>query len=425
MREKLLAFVLLLLSTNSTDAQQYLVDSITKELQHTMPDSNRAMSMMRLAIDYEVVDTAKAYKAYREAIKFAREKNLFYQLGRSYQNQAMLLTTATNYPEARASLDTAIICYLKSDHPRAKLWEGNAYNDMGNNLRFQNEFQQAAQYYIKSISVKEKLGLAHDLVYSYGNLSTLFGDMGEHDKQLEYARKAVSAARQGGVGQNIMSAYIILANCQDMREDYRSAKISLDSARVYFDEIANTDNIDILFSFYLVSAQVFRKLNQLDSAFYFFNKSFELSKKYNYGYGKAESQVQMGAVAILQKKYPEAERYLVEGIEAAKAFNNFGILDDAYKYLSDIYAVTGRYKQAYESFQTYKEFSDSLLSMDSKKNATELEKKYESEKKDKQIKLQVAQLRERNFWNYSLVGAAITLLIISLLFYRNYKQKQK
>src|SRR4030095_5863905 len=46
-------------------------------------------------------------------------------------------------------------------------------------------------------------------------------------------------------------------------------------------------------------------------------------------------------------------------------------------------------------------------------------------KKDKQIQLQAAQLRERRFWNYSLISAAIILLIISLLFYRNYKQKQK
>jgi len=422
---RLLTCLFLLLSINSTNAQQYLVDSITKELELPMPDSNRALSMMRLAIDYEVVDTAKAYKAYKDAIKFAREKKLFYHLGRTYQNQATLFTTATNYSEARASLDTAIICYLKSDHPKAMLWEGNAYNEIGNILRFQNEFQQAAQYYIKSISAKEKFGLAGNLVYSYCNLSSLFGDMGEHDKQLEYARKGVSVARQGGVGQHIMSAYVVLANCQDMREDYRSAKIAIDSARIYFDEEENVDNIDILFGYHLVLAQVFRKLDQLDSAFYFFDKSFELAKKYNYAYGKAESQVQMGAVALLQKKHTDSEKYLLGGIEAAKAVNNFGILDDAYKYLSDIYAVTGRYKQAYESFQTYKELSDSLLSMESKKNTTELEKKYESEKKDKQINLQVAQLRERRFWNYSLVGAAVILLIISLLFYRNYKQKQK
>ena len=316
-----------------------------------MPDSNRAMSMMRLAVDYEVVDTAKAYKAYREAIKFADEKKLYYQLGRTYQNQSFLFSSATNYPQTKASLDMAISNYKKSDHPKAKLWEANAYSDMANVFKLQNEFQQSVQYYLKSIAAIEKLGLVDKLVNSYCNISSLFGDLGEHVKQKEYAYKAVSAAKKSGIGQNIFMAYFILANSYSMEEDSKSAKIFLDSSRVYFDEESNIDNIDIVFSYYLVSAQVFRKMNQFDSAFYFFQKSFDVSKKYNYGYGKAESQLQMGAIAILQKKYTEAEKYLLAGIEDAKAINYFGMLDEGYKYLSDIYAVTGRYKLAYEFFK--------------------------------------------------------------------------
>jgi signal transduction histidine kinase len=150
-----------------------------------------------------------------------------------------------------------------------------------------------------------------------------------------------------------------------------------------------------------------------------------VSKKYGYSYGKAESQLQMGAIAILQKKYKDAETYLLTGIEEAKAINYFGMLDEGYKYLSDIYAVTGRYQQAYEYFQKYKDANDSTVNLDSKKYATELEKKYESEKKDNQIILQQSQLQKRKITNYVLIGSASAFLVISLLTYRNYKQKQK
>ena len=152
MRIKITAFTLIFLITHLVNAQQHLVDSITKELQQSMPDSNRAISMMRLAIDYELVDTSLAYKAYREAIKFAKEKKLYYQLGRIYQNQSVLLTTAASYTEAKASLDSAIISYQKSDHPKARKWEANAYGDIGNGLKSQNNLKQAAQYYLKRIS---------------------------------------------------------------------------------------------------------------------------------------------------------------------------------------------------------------------------------------------------------------------------------
>lgn len=361
---KISVICICLLFFKTAATQQHLVDSITKELQQPMTDSNRAISMMRLAIDYEVVDTAKAYKAYRDAIKFAGEKNLYYCLGRIYQNQSFLFSTAANYIQAKTSLDTAIFNYQKSDNPKARKFEAGAYGDIANALKNQNELQQSVQYHLKSISLFEKLGLEGELVIRYCNVSTLFGDINEYDKQKEYAYKALGSAKRSGTGQNLFMAYFILANSYSMQDDNITAKKYIDSAKFYF---AENSNIDIAFSYYLVTAQVFKKIDQLDSSFYYFKKCFDESVKYNYSYGKAESQVQMGAIAILQKKYADAEKYLTAGIAAAKVINYHNILDEGYKYLSDVYAATGRYKQAYESFQKYKEFNDSAVNMESKK----------------------------------------------------------
>ena len=421
-----------LLFLKITGAQQHLVDSITKELQQPMADSNRATSMMRLAIDFELVDTGRAYQAYRNAIKFAKEKKLYYQLGRIYQNQSVLFTTAANYTQSRANLDSAIIFYKNSDHPKAKKWMANAYGDIGNGLKTQNDLQQSVQYYLKSITLFEQLGLTDELVIRHCNISTLFGDIHEYDKQKEYAYKALSSAKFSGSKQSLFMAYFILANYFNIQNDGKTARLYLDSSGAYFDESANINSVDVIFSYYLITADVFKKLNQYDSAFYFFQKNLEVSKKYNYSYGIAESQLQMGAIAILQKKYIEAEKYLLAGIEDAKAVNYFGMLDNGYKYLSDIYAVTGRYKLAYEFFQKYKEIADSAVNLESKKNIRELEKKYETEKKESLIKqleaekkAQQLSIRQKNTLNYILIAGAIILLIISLLSYRTYKQKQK
>jgi signal transduction histidine kinase len=432
MKTKIIAFTLIFLITDLVNAQQHLVDSITKELQQPMPDSSRAISMMRLAIDYELVDTSLAYRAYREAIKFAKEKKLYYQLGRIYQNQSVLLTIATSYAEAKASLDSAITSYQKSDHPKAKKWEASAYGDIGNGLKSQNNLQQAAQYYLKSISLFEKLGLPEELTLRYCNMSSLFGDIREFDKQKEYGYKGLASAKKSGVKLHLFMAYFMLANYYNSQEEGKTAKLYLDSSRLYFDEAANINSIDILFSYFLISADVFKKMNQYDSAFYFFRQCFDLSKKYNYGYGKAESQLQMGAICILQKKYMDAEKYLEAGIEEAKAINYFNMLDDGYKYLSDVYAVTGRYKMAWEYFQKYKEISDSAVNIEAKKNITELEKKFETEKKEGQIKqleadkkVQQLSIDRKNILNNVLIGGALAVLVISLLSYRNYNQKQK
>ena len=431
MRKVLLLFILLLF-LKTTEAQQHLVDSITKELQQPMADSNRAVSMMRLAIDYEIVDTARAYQAYRNAVKFAKEKKQYFQLGRIYHNQSVLFGTGGNYTQSRASLDTAIIFYTKSDHPKAKKWLANVYGDIGNGLKAQNDLQLSVQYYLKSIALFEQLNLSDELVMRYCNLSSIFGDIHEYDKQKEYAYKALSAAKVSGAKLSLFMAYFILANYYNAKEDAKTAKLYQDSSGFYFDETANINSIDLIFSYYMVSGDVFKKLNQYDSAFYFFKQSFEVSKKYNYSYGVAEAQLQMGAIAILQKKYTAAEQYLLQGLKDAKTINYFGMMDEGYKYLSDVYAVTGRYKLAYEFYQKYKEMTDSAVNVQSKKNITELEKKYETEKKESLIKqleaekkAQQLSIRQKNILNYILIAGAFTLLIISLLSYRTYKQKQK
>jgi two-component system NarL family sensor kinase len=410
-------------------AQQHLVDSLTLELQQPMADTARAISMMRLAIDYEVVDTAKAFQAYRDAIAFGLEKNLDYQLGRIYHNQSFLFSVAGNYEESKASLDKAVEYYQKTKNPKGKRFEANAYGDMANIFKNQNNLEQSIQYHLKCISIFEQLGLEGDLVTRYCNLASLFGEYLDFYKQNEYAHKALSSAKKTGSRQNLSMAYFILAHSCILLEDYNLSKTYIDSSKLYFNE---NSNIDILFSYYLITAQVFRQLNQFDSAFYYFEKCFDASEKNNYSYGKAESQLQMGAVAILQKKYPLAEEYLNAGIKEAEILNNYNILDEGYKYLSDIYSVTGRYKLAYEYFQKYKDMNDSVVNIDSKKYTADLEKKYETEKKESIIhhlevekKLQELSLQKKNIFNYFLIAGIVSILIISMLYYLNFKQKQK
>ena len=422
MNKLLSCFVLCCLVYTSAHAQQHLVDSITKELQQEMPDSNRAMSMMRLAIDYEAIDTAKAFKGYLDAIAFAKSKKLDYQLGRIYQNQAYLFRVASNYTKSLKILDTAILLYRQSDHPNAQRWEAGAYMDIANLLMAQNQFNKAVEYYLKCIALMEKLGLGKELVTPYCNIATLFGKMEEYKQQEVYSIKAVTAAKKYGPRYNVHIAYMMLAFSNSVREENETARKFLDSTRAYVDDI---QNIDILFSHFGVSAQVFKKLKQYDSAFYFLQQAFEASKKYNYGYGIAESQLQLGAIAIMQKNYPVAEQYLMAGIKDAIAINNHSSLDEGYKYLSDVYAETGRYQLAYEYYVKYKDIHDSAVNMQSKAFATELEKKYETEKKDNQLLLQKAQIQRKNVFNYILIGGVAMVLIVASLSFRNYKQKRK
>ena len=411
----------------TAQSQQHLIDSITKELKGTMSDTNRAVSMMRLAIDYELVDTAKSRQAYQDAIRFAKSKKLNYNLGRIYQNMAFLYSNSARYEEAIAILDTAIQHYQQSDHPRAPKMLANAYNDIGNKYKEINETETAVEYYLKGITLLEQAALPADLVTPYCNIANTFGDIGDPKRQNEYAYKALAAAKKTGLGQKIFMACFTLANAyvHTQQNNLVMAKKYMDTAGIYFDEKGLINSPDIQVSYYLVRAQVYRQLEQFDSAEFYFKKCYSVAETYNYSYGKAESQLQLGGVSIQQKKYAEAEKYLQGGIRLADSIGYFNMLDEGYRYMADVYAATGRYKEAYEYHQKYKDVSDSVTSLDARKYITDLEKKYETSKKDKQLLLQETQLQKRKNLIYLLIGAAAALLLFSFLAYRNYQQKKK
>jgi len=67
----------------------------------------------------------------------------------------------------------------------------------------------------------------------------------------------------------------------------------------------------------------------------------------------------------------------------------------------------------------------SLKKQEMAEYAVDLEAKYETERKESKIKLQHSQLQQKSIINYISIGSAMALLIISLLFYRTYTQKQK
>lgn len=407
--------------------QQHLVDSISKELKQSMPDTNRAVSMMRLAIDYELVDTAKSRAAYLDAIRFAKSKKLTYNLGRIYQNMAFLYSNAARYEESIACLDTAIMNYQQSDHPRAVKMLAGAYNDIAGKYKALNEGGKSVDYYLKGIALLEQTASSSDLVTPYCNIANTFGDIGDTIRQNEYGYKALAAAKKTGLGQKIFMACFTLANAyiHTQQNNLVMAKKYIDTAGFYFDEKALINSPDIQVTYYLIRAQVFRQMEKFDSAAFYFKKCYAVSVQYNYSYGKAEAQLQLGGVSIQQKKYAEAEKYLQGGIRLADSIGYFNMLDEGYRYMADVYAATGRYKEAYEYHQKYKDVSDSVTSLDAKKYITDLEKKYETSKKDKQLLLQQTELQKRKNLIYLLIGAAVALLIFSFLAYRNYNQKKK
>ncbi|HTM93274.1 MAG TPA: sensor histidine kinase, partial [Flavisolibacter sp.] len=127
---------------------------------------------------------------------------------------------------------------------------------------------------------------------------------------------------------------------------------------------------------------------------------------------------------ILNNDFKKAENHLLEGLQIAEKDSLVDPLLIMYNTIASVKAAQYDFK----SVGMYNLKSESLVQTlherDLSEYALDLETRYETEKKDNQLKLQQARIRQKDFLNYVFAGGTLALLLISILSYRNYKHKQ-
>jgi two-component sensor histidine kinase len=100
--------------------------------------------------------------------------------------------------------------------------------------------------------------------------------------------------------------------------------------------------------------------------------------------------------------------------------------------LSKIDSINGNYLSALKHYQTYKKLNDNLVNFSKNKEIEELKIRYETQNKEKEIKLlnnqselQKSELHKSRLLNYLAIGSSVLFLITIALLYNRYRLKQR
>lgn len=95
-------------------------------------------------------------------------------------------------------------------------------------------------------------------------------------------------------------------------------------------------------------------------------------------------------------------------------------------------SLEGNYKSAFKNYIKYKQFNDSLVGLDQRKEVAKLTMKFAAEKKDRNIKLltrqgamQQAELKQNELIRNIMIAGTVLLLIILLLLFSQFRLKQR
>ncbi len=310
------------------------------------------------------------------------------------------------------------------------MWKETAYiyGQFGKiyNLVF-DKTELALPYLLKSDSIYE----SHDFQgYKRGFTLSFIGDVyqsfNDLNKALGYQERAFSifeASKSEYQQKFILSKMAVVEN---ERENYDlAAKYALD-ARLYYNQ--NEYPLQEA-SVSALLCDIYYSSGQLNKAFAAGDIAINLNRTHKNEAGLIFALLRQANILNEQKKYRESNLLALEAEDLALKMDGYEELKDIYRVLQLNSEKLKAYKLAYEYSQQYKRINDSLVISQNLLRAKEIEAKYQSEKKEKEIILlksekELSAQKQKGERNLLIGGLGITTIAGVFLFmlYRNRKK---
>ncbi len=272
----------------------------------------------------------------------------------------------------------------------------------------------------------------------YTNLANLSEHLDQGEKKIYYLSQAETLIRKWNTSPEmmIMSLTPILIG----KANYFSDDQMPDSAIKYYVEVldvikglgADKESVRLYdeANAYVNLGILYGKICDWDKCISYSNRAIAIAQ------GKYPDVVECGYYNLGQafryfKKYKEAEDIFLQAIKMSAAIDHKQQLAFGYGYLSDVYRDTRRFKKALVYTDSMTALKDTLVTVDKIKTIRQVETKYNTAEKDRQIvqnELLIAQqknkITRKNTWIGFIAVSVLLLAILSFLLYRNGRLKQ-
>jgi signal transduction histidine kinase len=258
------------------------------------------------------------------------------------------------------------------------------------------------------------------------NIGVLYAEMKRPEEAMNYYQKALDLHRilgskvdEAGVLQNIG---IICEN----EKKYKDALGYYLSALKIFDSLKDSLSIATM---YLNLGSLYEDQGDFVKGLDFYNKSLVLFLKENYKFGIAYSYLSLGSICKKKGELEKAITLLQKSLEYSKMISLVENEADCHRMLADVYAGLGNYAFAFGEMQDYEVLHDSLYSESAEEQIAELELRYKTQLKDKEIEnlksereQTVKDMIRRTITLTSIVTLTFIVIVISVYYSRTLKR---
>jgi len=434
----LLLFIAFLLSTTAIFAQSPSeADSLIRAVKALPNDTAKVSKMNDLVWKLRFTDFDAAVNLGKESLELAKELEYEKGAGTATKNLGGVYFNASKYDLAKEFYLLSLEFFTQIEDKKGI---AVAYRNIGNVFYQESNWKVALDYYIKSLELREEIGDKQGVALVNGAIGLLY--VSSHDKSagkaIEYFRKSLKTYIELGDSTGMATTYLYIGNFYHDRNrltnDSSSYKLNLDSALIYFKKSQainsklNTPAAEqMLGSLYDAIGSVYLRINQGDSAIFYFQKSMIIRKSSGNRFGVAGTSYNIARYySTFKNEIDSAKKYFIIALDTAKVIGAKVIERDVSKELAIVYQNIGNYKEAAEYYSRYISLNDSIQSEEDTKRITQLEMQYEFDKQKKvEAALHLAEIEQQKRIRNIFIGGFGFVAFLALLIFKNYRDKKK
>lgn len=419
--------LLLLLLVADACIAQNKIDSTKKLLQNSIQKNDEEEITYYLSkTGWQFLDSSQ----YDSAIFYYRKS-----LGSSYQRDLILKASTLNGLGVafnnKGYIDSSIYYYESALNLYTQLKEVSSTISVEANLSiiYKNKglYEEALEYAFSAIAKLENLPPGRPLASCYNTVASVYLNLKDYNRALLFQRKALEIRTKigylKGVGQsrnNLGEVFLVLGQ-------YDSALYNLLLAKDIKQKngepaAATLNNL----------GEVFAKTNRYKEAADYFHQARAIHQEMGDQIGQLKSLINLGDLSLLTADFRNAKIYLDESEKLSRQTGSLEYLKQSLEEKVKFYNAQHDFSNAFKYQQELLQVKDSLLNVGKAEALSSLQIKYETDKKEQQIRLlenerslQGIQLQSNKNWMRWLIGTAVLLLVILFLIIYLFRTSQR
>jgi tetratricopeptide (TPR) repeat protein len=468
MKQFLYIAVILCAGSSAGAQNKSMIDSLRASALAQKNDTQKVMTLVLLSKQYYTSDPGSGEKHAREALDLARTKNFGpgvghalnslgnihylqgdYQSALRYHQEALhAREQGKNKSDVAASLTNIGSCYnnmgqyalsLKYLAQGARLDSmlkdtfglSADYNNIGNVYGKMSDYGNSLKYLLLSLRLKQQLGDSYGESQTLANIGTVYKLNGQFENALTYYKDAAALSEQLGdlygmaYVYNNLGALFVHAGKGDSAQPYFLRALALAKQVNDKTTLANaTMNL----------GKLKRERGEYDKAFDYFSEALKLFEFSDDQDGLAYVLTSMGFLSSKRNQHANAVKYFNRSLQLSKGLEMKERMKDAYEGLYTSYAALQDFSQALHYHKLYTDLTDSIFTVESGKQMADMETKYQTDKKEQQIRLlsksaelQAAELARKKVLTWWLLAGALVCIVAATVVFTRFRitQRQK